>query len=60
VNQGSEVAMSPAEFLADVEVAVTYRDVVLPRSREGDDDRDELIAAAGAPPADDRPSGQAG
>ncbi len=56
VNERSEVVMSPVEFLADVEVAVTDRDVVLPRPTVSDDD-DGLIAAAGAPPADDRPSG---
>lgn len=53
-----EVEMSPADFLADVEVAVTDRDAVLPRSDVGVDDHDELIAAAGAPPADARHSGQ--
>ncbi len=53
-----EIDMSPADFLADVEVAVTDRDAVLPQSAVGVDDHDELIAATGAPPADARNSGQ--
>ncbi len=60
MEKRNEVVMSPAEFLADVEVAVTDRDVVLRRSYVDDDDLDELIPAAGAPPADTRNSGQAG
>ncbi len=44
--------MSPAEFLADIEVAVTNRDLVLPRPVASVDGRDGSIAAAGAPPAD--------
>ena len=47
-----EVEMSPAEFLADIEVAVTNRDLVLPRPVASVDGRDGSIAAAGAPPAD--------
>ncbi len=31
VDQCTEVEMSPAEFLADIEVAVTDRDGVVPR-----------------------------
>ncbi len=46
--------MSPAEFLADIEVAVTDRDVVVPGSYVGVDHRDELIAAATALSAAER------
>ena len=41
-----EMEMSPAEFLADVEVAVTDRDAVLPQSAVRVDDHDDVIAAA--------------
>ncbi len=47
MSRRSEGEMSPAEFLADVEVAVTDRSVVLPRPGVGVDNRDELLAAAG-------------
>ncbi|MFT7650268.1 MAG: hypothetical protein ACI8Y4_005037 [Candidatus Poriferisodalaceae bacterium] len=41
--------MSPAEFLADIEVAVTNRDLVLPRPVASVDGRDGSTAASGRP-----------
>jgi len=64
VEKRSVAEMSPAEFLADVEVAVTDRVLALSwsprRSAVGVDGNDDLIVAAAAAPEGERNAGREG